>query len=143
MRDGWRSFGAAPPAFFIVRIRHHPEVSSSVSSGGSPGSLVSLKITSAGSAIGDTIQIVSVTTECATNKVLSAEIVVFDGSLPDQTFPVSSGDVFAPGAKIGIRAGYGGTEATIFEGVVVSQSLRITSDNDDGPDWKTSGGGGG
>jgi hypothetical protein len=55
---------------------------------------------------------------------------VFDGSLPDQTFPVSSSEVFAPGAEIGISAGYGEMDATIFEGIVVSQSLRITSDND-------------
>ena len=93
-------------------------------------SVVRLSITSDGKAIDDTIGIASVEVTKRVNRIPTARIVAFDGDMPERTFPLSSSDVFKPGAAIVIGAGYGsgGDEETIFSGVVVSHGIRIRGD---------------
>ncbi|WP_448874593.1 type VI secretion system tip protein VgrG [Desulfobulbus propionicus] len=63
------------------------------------------------------------------NKIPFAQIVVADGDMPNQDFPLSNGDAFKPGAVIKINAGYGDNEATIFEGIVTKHCVKVTGNN--------------
>lgn len=72
------------------------------------------------------IHTISITHEI--NKISYAEIVLQDGSVESGDFPISDSDDFIPGSEIEITAGYGSdAEVSIFKGVVVKQSIRITS----------------
>lgn len=94
------------------------------------GHLLRYKITSNGEPLKETIQVSSITVTLAINKIASAEIVVLDGNMPDQTFPISDGDSFKPGAEIAIEAGYDDQSELVFKGIVVRHGLKITGDND-------------
>jgi Rhs element Vgr protein len=93
------------------------------------GHIVGLRITSNGTLLPDTTKIVSVTVNSAINKIPSAEIVLLDGDMPKEKFPVSDGDDFKPGAEISIEAGYDQHSETIFEGIVIRHGLKITGEN--------------
>jgi Rhs element Vgr protein len=91
--------------------------------------VVKLTISCNGTELDDTIAIVSVTVNKAINKIPTARIVLLDGDMPNKDFPLSNKDDLKPGAEITINAGYGQTGETIFEGVVVKHSIKITGDN--------------
>jgi Rhs element Vgr protein len=91
---------------------------------------VSVTVTSEGAAIADSVQLISVTVRRALNKVPTATLVISDGDMPEQTFPVSDSATFKPGAAIVISAGYNGNVAVIFSGIVVRHSLSIAGAND-------------
>jgi len=91
--------------------------------------VIKLTILSAGSEIDEAIQVISVTVTKAINKIASAKIVLMDGDMPEQDFPVSNSDAFKPGSEIKINAGYDQTDETIFEGVVTKHGIKITGEN--------------
>ncbi len=83
-----------------------------------------LTISSDGAAIDASIEILAVTVSHAINRIPSARIVVADEDDVEQRLPVSDSDVFKPGKRIVIGAGYGTDAVTVFDGVVVSHGLR-------------------
>ena len=91
----------------------------------SDGDIVSVSITSAGSAIPDTYSVMSVRVYQGINRITYAEISLLDGNAAKETMDVSEADTFVPGAKITIAAGYDSNSDTIFEGIVTKQALRI------------------
>lgn len=91
--------------------------------------VVKLTITSDGSPLADSIKIVSVEINKTINKISFARIVVLDGDMPDDAFPVSDADSFKPGAAIKISAGYDQTDESIFEGVVIRHGIKISGAN--------------
>jgi Rhs element Vgr protein len=91
--------------------------------------VVKLSIFSDGARINEAINIASVSVTNAINKIPYARIEMLDGDMPNKDFPISSGDDFKPGKEIKINAGYGDSEDTIFQGVVVKHSIRISGDN--------------
>jgi Rhs element Vgr protein len=93
------------------------------------GGLVRLSVLCDGTALPGTVQVVSVVVRKAVNRIPVAEIVVLDGDMPQQAFPVSDAAYFKPGAAIKINAGYETSESTIFEGIVVRHGIKITGDN--------------
>jgi len=94
------------------------------------GSVVRLTIFSNGAQLSDTAQVISVSVDYDINKVPSAKIVLLDGDMPEQDFPLSNTDDFKPGSEIKINAGYDEDEETIFEGIVIKHGISITGDND-------------
>jgi Rhs element Vgr protein len=74
--------------------------------------------------------LVSVHVRKQLNAIPSARIVLRDGDMPTMTFPISDAASFVPGTPIRIDAGYGATQATIFEGVVMRHGMKIHGDND-------------
>lgn len=88
-------------------------------------SLVTFSVKSDGKPIPDTMEVISIDTWIATNKVPKARLVLFDGSPAERTFPISSLPTFLPGKKIEIAVGYNSNNAVIFRGVVVSQGIEI------------------
>ena len=93
------------------------------------GSVVKLTISSNGAPLDETIQIISVSVSKAINKIPSARLVILDGDMPNQAFPVSDADTFKPGSVITINAGYDQEDETIFEGVVIGHGIEITGNN--------------
>ncbi len=91
--------------------------------------VIKLTIFSNGKQIDETIQVVSVSVNYAINKVPYAKLVLLDGDMPEKDFPVSNQDTFKPGREIQINAGYGDTEETIYQGIVIKHGIKITSDN--------------
>lgn len=93
------------------------------------GSVVKLTISSNGTPLDETIQIISVSVSKAINKIPSARLVILDGDMPTQTFPVSDADTFKPGSAITISAGYDQEAETIFDGVVIGYGIEISGNN--------------
>jgi Rhs element Vgr protein len=61
-------------------------------------------------------------------KIPFARLEVLDGDPAGQTFPISEGDLFAPGREIEILCGYRSQEDIIFKGILVGQKIRIRQD---------------
>jgi Rhs element Vgr protein len=91
--------------------------------------VVTLSISSNGAALADSVEVVSVEVSRTANAVPIARIVLNDGNIADQTFPLSGADTFKPGAAIVISAGYDSTNSVIFEGVVIRHGIKITGAN--------------
>ncbi|NTX17199.1 type VI secretion system tip protein VgrG [Myxococcus sp. CA056] len=89
------------------------------------GALATFTIESNGEVIPKTYQVLSVDTWLGVNKLPRAKLVLFDGSASTGLFPISSQDIFIPGAKVVISAGYDGVNTRIFKGIVSSQGLEI------------------
>ena len=91
--------------------------------------VISLKVLSNGSEIDDAMEVLSVQVEKRINRIASAKLVLLDGDMPEQDFPVSNEDTFKPGNEIEIKAGYAGKEETLFKGIVVRHGIKIDSGN--------------
>lgn len=87
--------------------------------------VLKLTLYSGGSELDASFQIVSVTVNKAINRVPQARIVMMDGDMPEKDFPLSNRDEFKPGSEIKINAGYGSSDETIFQGVIVKQGIKI------------------
>lgn len=92
-------------------------------------SVVTVTILSDGTPLDETVPLVSVEVRRTVNRIPTAHLVIVDGDMPDQDFPLSNAETFKPGAEITIKAGYDREDAVIFKGVVVKQSIAITGDN--------------
>lgn len=91
--------------------------------------VVKLSLFSNGARINDAINIASVAITNAVNRIPYARIEMLDGDMPNKDFPISSGNDFKPGNEIKINAGYGDSEDTIFQGIVIKHSIKISGDN--------------
>lgn len=81
-----------------------------------------------GSPIKDYYPVISVKVLHEINKISFAEIVLIDGTVESDDFPISDSNDFIPGSDIEITAGYGDdAENPIFKGVIVKQGTKITS----------------
>lgn len=91
--------------------------------------VLKLTIASNGTALATTVGIESVSINKTINKVSMARVVIRDGDMPDGTFPLSDAADFTPGTAIVVSAGYGSSETSIFEGVIIRHSIKITGAN--------------
>lgn len=82
-----------------------------------------------GNTIAAIYRVLSIQISHIAHKVPEAELLLLDGDVATETFEASDAADFIPGVPIEIKAGYHGQEETIFKGIVVKQSLRITKDN--------------
>jgi Rhs element Vgr protein len=79
----------------------------------------------AGTAIAATYRVMSVVVSHMAFKVPEAEIILMDGDVSKETFEASDGADFIPGVEIEIKAGYHGTEETIFKGMIVKHAIKV------------------
>jgi Rhs element Vgr protein len=91
--------------------------------------VVRLTVFTNGTALKDSVQLISVEVDKAVNLIPVARITILDGDMPNKAFPVSDADDFKPGSEIKINAGYKDNEETIFEGIVVKHNIKITGNN--------------
>ena len=87
--------------------------------------VVTLKILSDGREIDDSVEVLSVLVSKKINRIAAATLVLIDGDMPEQDFPLSNAQTFKPGAEIELKAGYGSGEHRLFKGIVVRHGIRI------------------
>lgn len=91
------------------------------------GGVVTFSILVDGNAIEDTYSVYSIHVEKKVNRISFAKIVILDGEANTGKFDASSSSTFVPGATVNIKAGYDATNVTIFQGIIMSQEIRIDS----------------
>lgn len=87
--------------------------------------LITFTIKVDGNTISDKYQFVSLSIKKEINRIPSASLVLIDGDPSSGQFEASSSDTFVPGKVIEIFMGYHSDEELAFEGVVISQNIRI------------------
>ncbi|MBD78260.1 MAG: hypothetical protein CL840_05005 [Crocinitomicaceae bacterium] len=87
----------------------------------------SYAISSGGTPIPGSYEVMSMSITQQVGVIGSAEITFRDGSAESQSFEISDSDVFKPGAEIEIKLGYKSDNDPIFKGVVTKQSIRVDS----------------
>jgi phage protein D len=70
--------------------------------------------------------LVSVQVRRAFGTVASALMVLMDGDMPPGEWPLADADTIKPGVQVTIAAGYDGSTAPIFQGVVTRLGTRIS-----------------
>ena len=86
--------------------------------------LATFTILSNGEVVGGDVGIESIWVVKSVNRIPTARIVLFDGSVSRETFELSSGDLFLPGNEIEIKAGYHSDEDTIFKGLITRHNIQ-------------------
>ncbi len=91
--------------------------------------VVSITILCDGTALATTTEIVSIDIQFNINRISTATLVLNDGDMPNATFPLSETETFKPGAAVVIQLGYDQQVATVFSGVIIKHSIKISGDN--------------
>jgi len=61
----------------------------------------------------------------AANRIAAARLTYIDGAAATGDFPLSNSDTFVPGKEVEILAGTTNDPVTLFQGIVIRQSLKI------------------
>jgi Rhs element Vgr protein len=88
-------------------------------------SVCTFTVLSGGAPVSREHQVLSIVVHKEVNRIPTATLVLRDGAAAAQTFESSNTDLFVPGKQIEIKAGYRGTEDSIFKGMVVSHSIKV------------------
>lgn len=88
--------------------------------------IVSLEILIEGNAVSKKYQFVSITILHGINKIPTAHLQILDGEPNKEDFEISDSGEFKPGKKIEIQLGYHDEKDTVFKGIIISNSHRIT-----------------
>src|SRR5690606_12883552 len=71
----------------------------------------------------------NISVEKEINRIPFAQLVFIDGEAASQDFALSNEDLFIPGKKIEIKAGYHSDDETIFKGIIIKHSIKIRENN--------------
>jgi Rhs element Vgr protein len=80
-----------------------------------------------GEEVSRTFHIGNISVHKEINKIPSARIKIFDGNPSEEKFAISDTNIFIPGKNIEILLGYHSEEKTVFKGIIISHSNKITS----------------
>ncbi len=69
--------------------------------------------------------VLSITVTKTVNRISRAKLILLDGDPSVEDFEASSADLFVPGRKVEILAGYHSEESRIFTGLIVRHGIRI------------------
>ncbi len=92
--------------------------------------VVTSKLLSEGKDITNAYAILSLTVTREVNRVPTARIVLRDGSAAEETFAASDGPDLIPGKQIEIAVGYDGSDRTIFKGLIVKHTIKVSPNGD-------------
>jgi Rhs element Vgr protein len=90
-----------------------------------PKSVATFTLLSGGNPVSQTLQVLSLVVSYEVNRISSALLVMLDGEPSKESFEVSDRPDFEPGKQLEIKAGYRGTEQSIFKGLVVSHGIKV------------------
>ncbi|MEM7574074.1 MAG: type VI secretion system tip protein VgrG [Bacteroidota bacterium] len=90
-----------------------------------PATSVSFTVLSNGNDLGPALPVLSIVIDREINRIPTATLILQDGSLADQTFPLSESGQFDPGTEIEISLGYQGTNESVFKGIVTGQRIQL------------------
>ncbi len=91
--------------------------------------VVSYSILIDGEEIPLSIPVTQITIQREVNKIPFAKITISDGNPSEEDFPISNDDYFIPGKEIEIKLGYRSDNISLFKGLVINHSNRITNRN--------------
>lgn len=94
-----------------------------------PKTVVTSTITSGGTQIPETSNVLSIVVNKEVNRIPFATIVLSDGDPAAQNFEMSNKAEFEPGKEIEIKLGYRSSEDTVFKGIVVKHSIKTRKKN--------------
>ncbi|KUR72075.1 type VI secretion system tip protein VgrG [Novosphingobium sp. FSW06-99] len=89
--------------------------------------VVGFSVTCGGTALPPSIQIVSIDVWTGVNRLPKARMVISDGSAGEENFSTSDSGLLVPGVTITIAFGYGGSETTVFSGIVYRQAIEASN----------------
>jgi Rhs element Vgr protein len=89
--------------------------------------LVSFELLIDGTDYSNTYQVLAISIHQEINKIPSAFITVVDGETNLEDFAASSSNDFKPGNQIEIKLGYRSNTETVFTGIIISNSLKMTN----------------
>ncbi len=92
--------------------------------------VVTSKLLSDGKDITNAYAILSLTVTREVNRVPTARIVLRDGSAAEETFAASDGPDLIPGKQIEVAVGYDGSDRTIFKGLIVKHTIKVSPNGD-------------
>ena len=90
--------------------------------------VVTFDIIADGQVIDPAIEVMSISIVKEVNRIPTAKIVIRDGDPAKGTFDESESDTFLPGKKIQIKVGLDSKNTTLFKGIIVKHSIKITQD---------------
>ena len=73
--------------------------------------------------------VLSILVQKEANRIPTAQLIIKDGDPAQGDFPASSSELFVPGKRLEISAGYHSDEKALFEGIIVKHSLRTRRGN--------------
>jgi Rhs element Vgr protein len=89
--------------------------------------VVTYEILIDGEALPTTVPVISIVIQRDVNKIPFVRIRINDGDPSLEDFPISNEDYFIPGKEVEIKLGYRSDNITLFKGIVVSHSNKISS----------------
>jgi Rhs element Vgr protein len=81
-----------------------------------------------GEAVARSFNISSVIIQRQAFRIPSCKLIIYDGDPAQSNFPASNADLFIPGKKLELWAGYETDESLLFSGIVVKQALKIRNE---------------
>ncbi len=87
--------------------------------------LVTAEILVDGSRLPDTVLVSNIEVTREVNRIPTARVIVADGDPSTETFKVSESDMLTPGKKIEINLGYHAKNETVFQGIILRQTLQV------------------
>lgn len=90
--------------------------------------LATCKILVDGSDVGGTYGLLSIFVSKSVNRISSAQVMLADGDVGEETFAVSSEDLFIPGKEVEIKLGYNNIEDTVFKGIIIKHGIKTQPD---------------
>src|SRR5688572_15211302 len=80
-----------------------------------------------GSPINPEYQVISISVTKEINRVPLAKITIRDGEASKNTFEISAKNDLIPGKKVAVKIGRDGTNAQVFEGIIVRHAIKVRS----------------
>jgi Rhs element Vgr protein len=78
-----------------------------------------------GNAINPEYQVISISVSKEINRIPLAKITIRDGEASKNTFEISARNDLVPGKKITVKVGRDGTNAKLFEGIIVRHAIKV------------------
>ena len=106
-----------------------PDIQTNNDSNNEIGGLVTYALLVDGTAISESIEIVSIEIHQEINVITKARFVIVDGEPETEDFQISGSNLFLPGKTIEISLGYDSTNVKVFKGIIVANSQKASDDS--------------
>ncbi|HLK27335.1 MAG TPA: type VI secretion system tip protein VgrG [Puia sp.] len=78
-----------------------------------------------GTALDNSLQVISISISKELNKISVAKMIIRDGNAAEKDFEISNGNLFIPGKKILIKIGTDGKNVQAFKGIIIKHAIKI------------------
>ncbi len=106
-----------------------PDILTNTDSNNEIGGLVTYALLVDGTAVSESVEIVSIAIHQEINVITRATIVIVDGEPETEDFQISGSNLFLPGKEIEISLGYDSSNEKVFKGIIISNSQKANDDS--------------